>query len=323
MVDWIDLRKNQMKSEFANTGIYLYHKGDNKSANTICVCGMARGGTTAVAAGLEKAGIPISLNGKISNVKEDLDFHAAVKSSNSLEDYIEKRISTAKGKTVGCKYPGAYNFLENFTNISNTAIVVLFRDPLAVAMRNASSMLTPMDTSLETAIRNYNDIINAVRNSKHPNFLPCIILLSYEKLVTSPQETFQKLYELCGLDKDIVTDLSIKSSAAVCLNSAPYLKESNIIENYLVDSLTSTNIKGKICTQFSVPEITLELGYGNSSKYLHKCVIDGRTALFDIDLRKVNLPDGTTEQSKLFLKIENTEHYLVKNGLAIAHDSIE
>ena len=139
-----------MKNEFANTGIYLYHKGCNKSVNTICVCGMARGGTTAVAAGLEKAGIPMSLNGKLTNVKEDLEFHAAVKNSNSLKAYIEKRVSTAKGNIIGCKYPGAYNFLNNFSEISNSAIVVIFRDPLAVAMRNASSMLTPMETCQKT-----------------------------------------------------------------------------------------------------------------------------------------------------------------------------
>ena len=35
---------------FANSGIYLYHEGSNESINMLCVCGIARGGTTAVAA---------------------------------------------------------------------------------------------------------------------------------------------------------------------------------------------------------------------------------------------------------------------------------
>ena len=74
--------------------VYLYHKGDDKLANAILICGMARGRTTAVSARLEKVGIPMTLVGEsLSAVKEDLDFHSAVKSCDSLKAYIEKRIS--------------------------------------------------------------------------------------------------------------------------------------------------------------------------------------------------------------------------------------
>ena len=301
---------------FANSGIYLYHEGSNESINMLCVCGIARGGTTAVAAGLEQAGIPLSLKKKLTSVKEDLDFHSSVESEVCLKNYIEKRVIAAKGKVAGCKYPGAYNFLSNFAKISNIALIIVLRDPLAVAMRNASSMLVPMDSSLDSAIDSYKQIINNVKSSVNTSFLPKIIFLSYEKLLTSPQETFQNLYELCNFDQKFVQEASLKSSAAVTLNPTSYLIESNIIQDYCIDLLSETTIKGSIYTTISIPHITLDLKFNHSPIYSYDFNVNGCAAIFSIDLSEFTSPGKPNDIQDLSLRIQRTEHFLVKDGKA-------
>lgn len=105
-------------------------------------------------------------------------------------------------------------------------------------------MLIPMQRSLDMANNSYNHIISVVKRSAHLSFLPKLILLSCEKLITSPQDTFQRLYKLSGPDKEIAKDLSMKSSTAVCLNNDLYLNESNIILNLFCRLLYRNKYKG-------------------------------------------------------------------------------
>jgi len=314
----LSMQAMQVRSNFnfTNSGIYLYHEGNNEPINMLCVCGIARGGTTAVAAGLEQAGIPMSLKKNLTSVKEDLDFHSAVESEDCLKNYIEKRVIAAKGKIAGCKYPGAYNFLSNFAEISNIALIIVLRDPLAVAMRNTSSMLIPMDSSLDSAIDSYRQIINNVKSSVNTSFLPKIILLSYEKLLASPQETFQNLYEMCNFDQKFIQEASLKSSSAVTLDPTTYLSESNIITDYCIELLSETTIKGNIYTKISIPNITLDLKFKHSRTYSYEFIVNDCAAVFSIDLSEFALTDKSNKNQDLSLRIQDTEHFLVKGGKA-------
>ena len=94
---------------------------DKFQIESFFICGMARGGTTSIAAGLEAAGIQMG-NGDLSGVKEDIDFRKALEKCNAesnqpLKNYLNERQlynkNSANSILFGYKYPSGFIHLNS------------------------------------------------------------------------------------------------------------------------------------------------------------------------------------------------------------------
>ena len=80
--------------------------------------------------------------------------------------------------------------------------------------------------------------------------------------------------------------------------------------------LSETNIKGSIYTAISIPHITLDLKFKHSRIYSYDFNVNNCAAIFSIDLSELTSPGKPNDIQDLSLRIQSTEHFLVKGGKA-------
>jgi hypothetical protein len=162
---------------------------------TIIVTGIARSGTSMVASVLRSAGLPM---GEVLHavVEEDAEILAALQSGHDglLRDLIRRR--DARWPRWGFKVPNlhAYLLAERMAWFRRPRLVVIYRDPLAVAVRsglsehfNAIGQLTMIGHALTS-------LTAFVRRANCPT-----LLLSYEKVISAPDDFLDNLLPFCGL----------------------------------------------------------------------------------------------------------------------------
>ena len=132
--------------DFKNSGFVEFSRpfGSRKPKGVI-ICGLPRSGTTAVAKCLQNAGF--SLGKDLSNVLEDQEFRSCLTpfSNNGLAAYINSRSESAGYFPWAAKYPESYLEIPNLMSFQDMAIVVVTRDPLAMAKRNNISVFQEID----------------------------------------------------------------------------------------------------------------------------------------------------------------------------------
>ncbi len=169
--------------------------GHNK---TFIISGIGRGGTSLVATVLQKAGLYLGEHlSKI--VTEDQEFHEILRSRNlsNLDALIARR--NAAHASWGFKIPDLHVMMTyaDLQRFRNPHLVLIFRDPLAIAQRNViAEHYNPI-----SALRNSADALAMLARFVTLTTCPAL-LISYEKALINPPEFVDSLAAFCGFQLD-------------------------------------------------------------------------------------------------------------------------
>lgn len=229
--------------DFRNPGAMLIggpKHGINPTA--VVICGLPRSGTSAFASGLQSAGIPLGKG--LSNVYEDQRFRAALESNvdGDLKKYFLIRDEEDPCGVWGVKYPDAYKCISRINRVrEGTLFIVTTRDPMCVALRNNISMCQGFEDFLRKSTHEYLDLCRMVMESRGSAHL---LLVSYEKLLSSAEATFSQIFSNLSGDRTTIDNWSSKASTAVMVNPKGYLEESNIQPVFSIDAISSNALRG-------------------------------------------------------------------------------
>ena len=230
---------------FENEGVSVLRRGcsDNSQdpPTKLIVCGLPRSGTTGMVSCLASAGIPFGSN--LSNVKEDQDFRRSLKGSlQDVIEYFNGRDDETELGVIGVKFPEAYLELPLLSSLENCTILITTRDPFLVAKRNSLSVFGDIASLYKKSVSEYQALVNLVLGLDD-NVRAKIILVGYEKLLSSPRKVFESLHLELGLSVSL-SDFCSKAVDGIDLNPAGYLQESNLQPIYCIDSISNNLIRG-------------------------------------------------------------------------------
>ena len=179
-----------------NYGIISLNKPIEKvEEKTIIVMGMARSGTSMVARVLD--GLGIFLGSKRDNaVFEDVEISKLLEAND--EEGFKKLIQdrNTKHKTWGWKRPNSISQVDLILkHTRNPHFIILYRDLLAIALRNQISMEANLHESLKFANSTYQKINEFVASCKAPT-----LLISYEKALIKKRKFLEGLCNFTGKD---------------------------------------------------------------------------------------------------------------------------
>jgi hypothetical protein len=182
-----------------NTGVIVRRSGSGKrkdeAKRTIVVTGVARSGTSMVAAALRAAGLHMG-DFVHSVVNEDAQMLEIVRSHDMglLRSLIRER--NLKHSIWGFKVPNLHAHLryDSLDLFRNPHLVVVYRDPVAVAMRNSLSEHTEQLDGVLAASGAMQAMTRFAQQAGCP-----LLLLSYEKIVGFPPLLIDSLADFCGI----------------------------------------------------------------------------------------------------------------------------
>ena len=165
---------------------------------TLLITGLARSGTSMLAALLQAAGVwlgdhvyePINEDAEIAQILRARDFYR-------LDALIERQ--NARTPVWGFKMPDLHQFLQHdeMTRFRNPHLIVIFRDPVAIAVRNALSEQADGTQAIIEATSATHSLTQFV-NASHLPFL----FLSYEKALVFPRVFVDSVLNYCGIALD-------------------------------------------------------------------------------------------------------------------------
>ena len=168
---------------------------------TFIVSGLARGGTTLLAAALREAGLYLGTH-LAELVGEDRQMLTILQSGNRalLERVIAER--NAEHQDWGFKLPNLHAFLryDEVKLFRNPHLILVFRDPVAVTIRNVVSEYFDQLRTLEGSVTAMQALVEFMRRANCPT-----LLVSYEKSLIKPAEFVDALAEFCGLTPNEAT----------------------------------------------------------------------------------------------------------------------
>jgi hypothetical protein len=307
--------------DFVNPGIRFLGKNEHfkSKLDGIVICGLPRSGTTALAAGFQNAGFNLGVG--LSNVVEDQRFRNALTAQDPsvLNQYFQARKENSSDLPFCVKYPDAYQSISLISKTApNVCILISTRDPFCIAMRNNISMFADFKTFFRKSINDYTKMHNNIMdNIESAN----TILVSYEKLLSSPLITFENLFSLLLPNECNINEMASLASRAIEINSKGYLEESNIRPDYSVDAFNPMLISG-YCFFKSAPNRIVEL-----EVLLNDVVIQTvRCDIFREDMSTIH-PSGLCgfefnpseslghPDSNVSLRIKGTSHIIRKESL--------
>ncbi len=175
--------------------------GAGANGRTFIISGVARGGTTLIAAALREAGLHLGTH-LAELVGEDREMLAILQSGHQrlLGSAIAAR--NAEHRDWGFKLPNLHAFLRHadVSRFRNPHLILVFRDPVAVAIRNMVSEYFDPLGSLEDSLTAMQALIEFMRRADCPT-----LLLSYEKALIKPADFIAALVRFCGLTPNLDT----------------------------------------------------------------------------------------------------------------------
>ena len=160
---------------------------------TLLVTGLARSGTSMLAGLLHGAGLPM---GPTTDdvVFEDVELAEAIESGRPYGTLVRQR--DAASPVWGMKRPQLFQTLQNLAAFRAPRLVVVTRDPLAIAQRRqAAESLVELDVL--GCARQTSDLLAWAFAQACP-----LLLISYEKAIRHPQRLVRALFEFAGIDAD-------------------------------------------------------------------------------------------------------------------------
>lgn len=187
---------------------------DFSKRRTVVCCGVPRGGTSMVAGAIHALGIPMGDETLPNNIEDPVfnpDYVRAQSDQFSNAAFLDRvKATIAKRNSVhnvwGWKYPRANLYLPDLIGeLTNPCLVVVFRDPVPIAMRSIKGVhekspernKKPIQ-NMRTRLRMYQANIDMVAELQVPT-----LMVSYD-LATKHKENF--LNELAVFIRQPVPD---------------------------------------------------------------------------------------------------------------------
>jgi hypothetical protein len=165
---------------------------------TLLITGLARSGTSMLAALLQAAGVWLG-DHVYQPINEDAEITQMLRARDLFRlDLLIKR-QNAKAPIWGFKMPDLHQFLQHdeLARFRNPHLIVIFRDPVAVAARNVVSERIDGLQAIIEATATTHALAQFVRASRLP-----FLFLSYEKALVFPRAFIDRVLAFCGITLD-------------------------------------------------------------------------------------------------------------------------
>lgn len=220
-----------------NKGLIEINPAPFEGEATLVIVGLPRSGTSMIASLYQSMGIFMG-NALDHAVFEDVEVAKLIESGDyeSLRKLAESRDS-AHG-VWGFKRPNAYKNLANIAPLlRKPRVVVLFRDILAIAMRNHVSMQMDVLTALPRYVEEYRILAEGLKKLDCP-----ALLVSYEKFAQFPEESITRVAQFAGVE---LGSEDMKAAMAVVANGPEaYLQSSRLHYTGHVDRIVQGKLRG-------------------------------------------------------------------------------
>jgi hypothetical protein len=265
---------------------------------TLIVTGVARSGTSMLASVLQIGGVFMGQH-LYDVVMEDAEILHALHGGHEalLRRVIERR--DAEHRAWGFKIPNlpAYLLVEQLRWFRNPRLVVIYRDPVAIAVRGSLSEYFDVREELTSAGHAVNSLTAFIARAQCPT-----LILSYEKAIARPDVMLDALLPFCGITPDV--DMMEEQIRAVLPNNPAYLATANTQFVGYVEGLLRDQIYGWCYRLGSLEPVLLDLFAddvriatflaGEFRKDLAENKIGNGNHGFYFDLSRFNLSPDTT-----------------------------
>ncbi len=246
-------------SDLVNHGFMVRpgpHLTSEPEGRTFIISGVARSGTTLVAAVLQETGLFLG-NFLADVVHEDRELLAILQSGQRelLADAIGRR--NAEHRDWGFKIPNIHAYLHgtDLRRFRDPHLILIYRDPVAVSVRNAiSEMFDQFATLAETAAAQLS-VVEFVRATD----CACL-LISYEKALIFADHFVDTLTGFCGLTPDAETRKRL--IRLVEPNADTYLQRARRQFAGSIDTLQDGVLQGWCCQVGELQPLTVDLFLG-------------------------------------------------------------
>ena len=165
------------------------------SGRTVIVTGIARSGTSLISALLKEAGLFMGefLHDVVYEDAQVLEL-LRTRDMDVLKQLINDR--NREYPQWGFKIPDLHAYLrhDELALFRNPHLIVIYRDPVAVAVRNALSEYFEEIDTLARAASAMHALAEFIRRVNCP-----VMLLSYEKALSLPTTMIEAVLEFCGI----------------------------------------------------------------------------------------------------------------------------
>lgn len=181
-----------MLDKLSNCGMAALNMKPPQGQDTVIILGVARSGTTMPATALHELGVFLGDAFGMGVFEDQRMARALEKNSEPVDDVIR---DYNKHDVWGFKRPMAFQSIGPYLHLfRNPRFVVMFRDPVAISVRNHASLGGKFLTYFPPTIRQLVELSDFVIQQKYP-----IMAVSYEKAVAEPSAFLSGLAEFCGV----------------------------------------------------------------------------------------------------------------------------
>lgn len=220
-----------------NRGLAIINPQPFDGEATLVIVGLTRSGTSMMSSLLHSFGIFIG-DRFDKAVFEDVDVAGFVDKADfaGLKRLAEAR--NAAHKVWGFKRPNAYRVLPEIVKVlRKPRVIVLFRDILAISMRNHVSVQMDILPALPRLVHDYGVLVSNISALNCP-----MMLVSYEKFLQFPRESVQATAAFSGVDLD---DAQIAGCLEIVRNGPEtYLQSSRFRYTGHVDRVVNGKLRG-------------------------------------------------------------------------------
>lgn len=225
------------QQSLVNKGLVEINAAPFDGEATLAVVGLARSGTSMLSALLQELGIYMG-DAVDKAVFEDVEVARFIDAADfkGLGEFAAAR--NASHDVWGFKRPNAYKALQQIVPIlRKPRIIVMFRDILAIAMRNHVSMQMDVIPFLPIYADEYMELVKTVSRIKCP-----MLLVSYEKFIQFPEESIDKTAAFAGIE--MTPELRERALGIVNNGTENYLRASRLRYTGHVDRIIDRKLRG-------------------------------------------------------------------------------
>ncbi len=225
---------------------------------TLIVSGIARGGTSMAAQALQRAGV---FMGELVDdvVFEDIELGELLERGDlaGLDAAIARR--DRDHRRWGFKRPNLFEMMapEQLRRFRAPRLVLMVRDPVAIAQRNVIANLDDAATALREAAERFSRLVGFALAA------PCPVLLaSYEKAILFPEAFVDALLSLAGLEPGPAGRLDVLRGVEA--NSDTYRSGATLRFEGHLDGVFDGWLTGWCCYRDRAEPVVLELVIGGA-----------------------------------------------------------
>jgi len=211
-----------MIDKLKNNGMVILNPQVGEKEKTIIVSGVARSGTSMVAQVLEEMGVFMG-NEKNNSSYEDIQIARLMEDGSegkNLKRFIQKR--NQEFEVWGFKRPKAVEYIHGLEHqFRNPYYIILFRDILAISIRNNISVGTKLLPNLKKTHQRIQKVLEFLSQTDKP-----CLLISYEKALLNREYFIKYLATFVGLEAN--DERILKAINGIQLNKPQYLYSSRL-----------------------------------------------------------------------------------------------